>query len=84
MRVCLSWGIFLPLEPPCPLSGRPAPAQNSKSCAEGKLPNQVVNFIETNFSGWRPIRKSIASTKRASILCTLTWSSKIMMPSGGR
>ena len=33
-------------------------------------------------SAWRPTRKSIASTKRASTLCTPTWSAKIMMPSG--
>jgi hypothetical protein len=33
---------------------QPALAQNSKPCAEGKLPSQLVNLIETKFSGWRP------------------------------
>jgi hypothetical protein len=36
------------------MSAQSALAQNSKPCAEGKLPSQVVNLIETTFSGWRP------------------------------
>jgi hypothetical protein len=44
---------------------------------------QLTSGEATNLRSQIATSKLIASTKRASTLWTLTWSSKIMMPSGG-